>query len=232
MRTEPAKNPLLAMLPREEFASVSSQLEDFVLSPRQQLQDCQAAATHVYFVEQGLISLMAPTGGGEEAEVGLIGPEGCLGAQLALGVLAAPWRAVVRVEGRALRLPAAHLKPLMDFNKAFAAILQRYLAACHFETSQLAACSSRHSISQRLARWLLRYGDRLETKTITCTHDYLSQALGVRRAGVTVSLGQFECAGIIKQSRGSIEVIDAQKLAAESCECRNFARLNFARLLG
>ena len=232
MRAEPPRNPLLALLPPEELASVASQLEECVLSPRKQLHDCQAANTHIYFVEQGLISLMAPTGGGEEVEVGLIGPEGCLGAQLALGVLAAPWRAVVRVEGKALRMPAAQLKPLMNFNKSFAAILQRYLAACFFETSQLAACSSRHSISQRLARWLLRYGDRLETRTIVCTHDYLSQALGVRRAGVTVSLGQFECEGIIKQNRGSIEIANAQKLADESCECRNFAKLNFVRLLG
>ena len=224
-------NRLLAMLPPEELASMAAQLDEFALLPRKQLNAAHATAAHIYFVEQGMISLMAATGGGGEVEVGLIGPEGCLGSQLALGVMAAPMRAVVRVEGRALRMPAAHVRPLMDMNKSFAAVLQRYVAGCYFETSQLAACSSKHPISQRIARWLLSYADRLGTRTITCTHDYLSQALGVRRAGVTVGLGRFECEGFIKQKRGSIELLDPGKLAAHSCDCHTQARMNFQRVM-
>ena len=60
----------------------------------------------------------------------------------------------------------------------------------------------------------------------------MGQALGVRRAGVTVGLGQFEKLGIIAQKRGAVVVIDRQRLEAQSCDCHGLARLHYQRMLG
>ena len=231
-RLGPASNHLLAQLPKDEIESISALLEEVQLPHRRLLQDMNSAVPFVYFICEGLVSFTKSTGGGEDVETELVGAEGVVGAPLALGVLTLPCRATVRVAGRAFRLPASHLLPLMALNKVFCALLLRYLANSLFEMAQNVACASRHTIPQRIARWLLTSNDRLGGQTITCTHDYLSQALGVRRAGVTVELGQMETTGLVQQNRGSLVLKDRARLEARSCDCYRLSRLSYERVMG
>ena len=226
------ENLILATLPQAERESIAVFMEEMPLAQGKILQDAQARAHYIYFLVGGLVSLTTPTGGGEDVETAVVGAEGIVNAVLALGVLAVPCRATVRVCGRAFRLPANHLKPLMEINKAFAAVMLRYLANGMFETAQNVACSSRHTIPQRVARRLLTSHDRLGTATIICTHEFLSQALGVRRAGVTVELGTLESLGIVQQNRGSLLVKDRARLEARSCDCYRLSRLSYERVMG
>ena len=232
VRLSPSSNRLLASLPPEELRSVMGAMEEVALSSRRPLKDAQGSFASLYFIGKGLVSLCTPSGKGEDVETSLIGKEGVVGAPLALGVMSCPGRAVVRVDGKAWRLAANHLPGLMELNKTFAALLLRYAATQMFETAQNAACASRHTIAQRLARWLLTSADRLAAPLVTCTHDTLSQALGVRRAGVTVGLGQIEQTGAIRQNRGSVDVLDRHKLETRSCDCYSLSRLTYQRVMG
>ena len=171
-------------------------------------------------------------GRGEDVEIALVGPEGAIGASLALGVGSPPWRASVQVAGRAWRMPQSHLKPLMDMHPTFAGVMHRYVASCLSETAQNVACASRHTIAQRLARWLLACQDKLGQPVIPCTHDALSQALGVRRAGITVRLGHMEAAGLIRQNRGAIVIADRARIEAQGCGCHRLVRLRCERVTG
>ena len=231
-RSGPARNRLLAMLPDAEFAGVTEVMEEVPLVARRVIQEPHAPVASLFFITEGLVSLAMNAGQGEGVETGVVGPEGAVGAALALGVFSLPWRATVRVAGRAWRMPASHLKPLMEINHDFAALMLRYIAGSLYETAQQAACASRHTISQRIARWLLSSQDRLGGATITCTHESLSQALGVRRAGVTVGLGKMEADGLIRQSRGAVVVADRARVEAQSCECHRLSRLNVERVMG
>ncbi len=228
----PAGNRLLAMLPPDEFCAVSAALEDCALVTRKILQNAHTLAGHVYFIGDGLVSLTTAAGNGEEVEIALVGCEGIVGAAVALGATTLPWRATVRAPGRAWRMTAPRMAAMMDMNKTFSALVLRYMAVSLFESAQNTACACRHTIAQRIARWLLTCQDRLAVQSVTCTHDYIGQALGVRRAGVTVGLGQFEKLGIIAQKRGAVVVIDRQRLEAQSCDCHGLARLHYQRMLG
>jgi CRP-like cAMP-binding protein len=83
-----------------------------------------------------------------------------------------------------------------------------------------AACNAHHTLAQRCARWLMRFS-QCTGEVIPVTHGFLAEMLGVRRAGVSVTLQALQLGGAIRQRRGSIVVIDAGKLAACACPCPN-----------
>jgi CRP-like cAMP-binding protein len=83
-----------------------------------------------------------------------------------------------------------------------------------------AACNAHHTLAQRCARWLMRFS-ACAGEVIPVTHGSLAEMLGVRRAGVSVTLQALQVGGAIRQRRGSIVVVDPGKLAACACPCPN-----------
>jgi hypothetical protein len=55
--------------------------------------------------------------------------------------------------------------------------------------------------------------------------------LGVRREGVTVAAKALETAGLIKYTRGKIEIINRVGLEKRSCECYAVVKKEYDRLL-
>jgi len=43
--------------------------------------------------------------------------------------------------------------------------------------------------------------------------------LGSRRASVTVAAGTLQKAGLIEYSRGSVNIVNREKLEAQACDC-------------
>src|SRR3712207_8857851 len=56
-------------------------------------------------------------------------------------------------------------------------------------------------------------------RSLDLTHDFISQMLGVRRASVTVAIGAFERAGLIRTTRSQIVIVDREGLERTACEC-------------
>jgi CRP-like cAMP-binding protein len=111
------------------------------------------------------------------------------------------------------------------------ALLLRYVQALHIQVSLSAACNGRHTLPERLARWLLTARDRATSDELPLSHEFLSMMLGVRRAGVTVAVGTLKTAGLIRNSHGRVTIIDRQGLEAASCECYRTVRNEYERLL-
>jgi DNA-binding FadR family transcriptional regulator len=95
-----------------------------------------------------------------------------------------------------------------------------------------ALANGRHTLSQRLARWLLMSQDRLERNEIPLTHEFLSLMLGVRRPGVTEALHMLEGEHIIKAVRGSITILDREKLERVAADSYGVPEAAYARLIG
>jgi hypothetical protein len=55
--------------------------------------------------------------------------------------------------------------------------------------------------------------------------------LGVRRAGVTVALGELRTARLIDNEHGQVTIIDRTGLEAACCECYRIVRNEYERLL-
>ena len=63
------------------------------------------------------------------------------------------------------------------------------------------------------------------------TQDFLSQMIGVQRNSVSAVAHKLQQAGIIRYSRGHIEIIDLDALSEVSCECYKAVSAQYERLL-
>ena len=88
------------------------------------------------------------------------------------------------------------------------------------------------ALDQQLCRWLLLSMDRLGTDHLHMTQELIANMLGVRRESVTEAAGKLQSAGLIRYSRGHIEVLDRPQLEARVCECYAVVKTEFERLLG
>ena len=229
--SQPIANRLLAALPPEDLARLRRHLEPVALPLRKTLSKPGRVIDYAYFPEQGMVSLVAPLADGSFIEVGVIGREGCVGTAVLFGVDTYPAEAMVQVAGSALRIGTHALQREAGRSGALMRLLLRFTHALHVQVTQSAACNGRHTLQERLARWLLMTRDRIDSDLVPLTHDFLSMMLGARRAGVTVAVGALKSAGLIRNSTGRITIFDPAGLEAASCECYRVVKAEYARLL-
>jgi CRP-like cAMP-binding protein len=213
------QNRVLNTLPEADLEQFRSHLQPVSLSQRQVLHEAGAAMEHVYFIEQGLASVLTTMSDGGAIEVRMLGREGIIGLLSVLGGAALPQQVVVQVPGSALRLDAALFKAEFDRRETLRRIVLRLIGAAVAMVSQNAACNRLHSIEQRCARWLLEASSRVDSNTMPMTHEFLSWLLGVRRAGITDTAGGLQRSGLIRYGRGRLTIIDRPGLEARACEC-------------
>jgi CRP-like cAMP-binding protein len=194
-------------------------LEPVTMRARCILSHSKAPLEHVYFVEEGLISVLAQIDQRRVVEVWLIGREGVMGVPLVLGGSASPHRRIVALGGTAYRMSASAVQAAMQRFPSFAALLLRYVQSVLVQTSQAGACNTVHRLEQRLARWLLTAADRCGGEVLPITHDILARMLGVRRASVSECFGTLERSGILKKRRGFVQIIDRSVLEERTCRC-------------
>ncbi|MET4278735.1 MULTISPECIES: Crp/Fnr family transcriptional regulator [unclassified Bradyrhizobium] len=214
-----ANNDLVRRLSESSRRRLVELCEQVTLRPRQMLQERNQPLQYAYFLEHGAASLTARAGDCLPVEIQTVGVKDFIGIPLILGMRVSPHRCMVQVAGRALRIEVDALIELVRGDVEIQKLLLRYVQATLIQSSQLAACNSRHSLQQRLARWLLVAADKLFSREIPLTHRCIAQALGVRRAGITSTMGEMEARGIIKQGRAQVEILDQSQLEQVSCNC-------------
>jgi CRP-like cAMP-binding protein len=216
---ERSSNLLLAALPPEELARMLRLLDPVRVEAGDVLSEPDDPIRYVYFPNNCLISLQAVAEGRMTLEVGLVGREGMLGATVALGHERTQVRAVVQRAGSASRMDADAMRAEFARSAALQRVLARYTDTLLTQAIQIAVCSRFHVLEARLARSLLITRDRLQSDKFHLTHEFLAHALGVRRVGVTKAASALQQQGLIIYSRGNIEILDAQGLAAAACTC-------------
>jgi CRP-like cAMP-binding protein len=215
----PALNLLIQRLPVRDRKRLLGLCEPVELALSDVLNEAGTSVTHVMFPLDGFVSLITPVPGHPGLEVGMVGHEGMLGIELALGIAVSPVRTLVQGAGQAWRLAR---EPFDHEVRASPALRQAVYAYIHVQMAQLAtasACRRFHLIGPRLARWLLMTQDRSRRDRFRVTHEFLALMLGVRRVGVTVAAGALQEEGLIRYHRGEIDVRDRAGLEARACSC-------------
>lgn len=221
---EHGSNLLLAALPPQDVARMLPLLDQVWLEAGQVLCEAGDPIEHIYFPHDCLLSLLGVAEGRMTLEVGQVGREGMLGATTALGHDTTQVRAVVQRAGSASRMAGARFRAEVERNPALQRVLYRYTDALLAQAIQIAVCSRFHVLEARLARSLLVTRDRLQSDRFHLTHEFLAHALGVRRVGVTKAASALQQQGLINYSRGNIEILDPDRLAAASCTCYQIVR--------
>jgi CRP-like cAMP-binding protein len=225
------RNGLLEALPSEALERLIPYLERVPLKKRQILHERNIPVSHGYFIEHGTASLLSRVDGQCGIEVGIVGYRDFAGIPIVLGTGRTPHRCIVQVPGEALRIHANDLQLAMAEIPALRRLLLSYVQASMVQSAQLVVCNTRHSVRERLARWLLVAHDRSHGDALELTHHSLSRSLGVRRAGVTTAMGRMEEAGLIRRGRGRVLIANREALEAEACECYQAIRLEHQRIV-
>lgn len=223
------KNRVLANLPEAEISRLAPYLTPVTLQQEETLLD--GMASHGYFLEDGIASVVATVENGSTVEVGIIGIDGVVGLPILLGTGGGgPVRTFIQIAGSAFRIEAHLLKQEYDRSGELTRHLQRYMHGFFVQTALTAACNRLHGIEARLARWLSACRDRMESDQLHLTHEFLGQMLGSPRTTVTLAAGLLQRAGMIHYSRGVVTVQDRAALENTACECYGIVRDEFRRL--
>lgn len=226
-----AENQLIESLPRKDRLGLLEICEPIELVLSQVLGEPGRATGHVYFPVDGFVSLVRTVDGRLGLEVGMVGREGVLGAQLALGVSTSPLHALVQGAGTSRRVKAKAFRSQLEVSAPLRRSIQRYVYVLMEQMATSAACLRYHLINQRLARWLLMSHDRAHADSFYVTQEFLAYMLGVRRVSVTRAAGGLQRDGAIAYQRGRVTVLDRARLEGAACSCYRIDRKSYSDVL-
>jgi CRP-like cAMP-binding protein len=214
--TLPMTNRLLVNLPQAELNELRPHLTRVRLVSDQVLLEHGRPAEHVFFIEDGLASLVVETERGQAGvQVAMIGREGMVGSLALLDSESATYAtAVMQIPGPALRIPTAKLRQCMESCPVLRQVCLRFVQSLTRQIMNIAAYNARNTVAERCVSRLLMAHERIDGDDLPLTHEALSIMLGVRRSGVTVATAALQKAGLIRTSRGRIRILDREGLEA------------------
>ncbi|MFK5600610.1 Crp/Fnr family transcriptional regulator [Methylobacterium sp. HMF5984] len=223
---------MLAGLPPSDFDLLQDRLALKKLAVGDVLIQADTPITSLYFIERGIVSLVAQAPDGEQAEVGLVGYEGLVGTPLLLGCDQAPFDGRVQNAGSAWVMSAPSFREILPRSSPLGERLLRYVQTVTAQMAGTALANARYTLAARLARWLLMCHDRVEGDDLSTTQRFLSLMLGVNRTGVSEAMAVLERAGVIATKRGTIIIRDREHLLVQAGACYGMPEAEYDRLLG
>ncbi|HET7207773.1 MAG TPA: Crp/Fnr family transcriptional regulator [Terriglobales bacterium] len=217
------RNHILASIPDSEFDALRPHLERVELPYHQDLLSADSME-NAFFPNRGMLSLIIRTRDGRSVDVGIIGREGAVGTTVIVGLRKASYRTVVQISGDGFRIKSDDLVNISRSAPNLECMINRYAHVQGMQVAQLAACNRLHEIEQRLARWMLMCHDRIESDLLPMTHEFFAQMLGAGRPSVTLAAGALQRAGVIKYTRGKVNILDRKGLEQSACECYEVIR--------
>lgn len=225
-------NRLLQALPAADYAQLHPLLETVELTKETVLADAGAPVQRVYLPHSGVVSLMVNLSDGQSVEIATIGRDSIVGASAALYARPMLADAIVVVPGTASVMRAEDFRDAAERSAAFRTLIALYEQALLAQTQQSVACNVSHPVEARLSRWLLRARDLCGSEALPLTQEMLAQMIGVRRNAVSIVAHGFQQAGILRYSRGHIEIIDIDGLRKAACECYGTVKAHAEQLIG
>ncbi len=225
------RNRLLRALDPSDLARLAPHLRPVDLPLGLSLIAPGEAIAACVFPESGFVSV-ATAHGQQRVEIGLVGSEGLAGAAPALLADAVtPHAHVVQMAGSGLAIAPAALAAAAAESASLRATLLAYIQTQLLQLGETAHAHAALNLESRLARWLLMCHDRVEEDDLALTHEFLSLRLGVQRAGVTLALQGLEGAGLIRNRRKRVLILDRGGLKALTHGSYGVPEAAYARLL-
>lgn len=213
-------NLLIGRLPDAQRRRLLARCDTVALAAHEIICVPGERSARVYFILTGRVSLVSVTAAGPGLEVAMVGAEGMVGAQAALGPTAVSWlRGTVLQGGSALTVSADELQTELADSAPLQRVMLDYVSESTGALALTAACVHFHALGPRLARWLLMSQDREGSADLQTTHAGMAQILGVRRVGVTAAAGHLQRSGLIEYVRGDLTILDRVGLEALACSC-------------
>jgi hypothetical protein len=227
-----AGNRFLAALSPRDLELLSPWLETMTLELGAVVNNAEDKVETVHFPVGAILSVVTLMSDGRGVESYSIGRESGAGMLNAWSGAVAFNRVVAQVPGPCLVIPSARFRAAAEQSAQLRDLTVRHILAHAAMTEQSAACNALHQVEARLCRWLLLTQDRANSAVLPLTQEFLGFMLGVRRTTVTAAAQNLATAGLIRYSRGRLEILDRDGLRANACECYATVNQRTDELLG
>ncbi len=172
----------------------------------------------IYFPVTCVYSLEMSMADGFTSHLGLLGYRDAIGARNLID-LNLPGVPRVILSGYAIRLRSDIFAAALSRSPEVRFVVHDQFVRMSHSLGVTNACNLRHPLQRRLARWILNLNYVSRLNCFGLTHEELAHFLGVRREAVTEMLARLTQAGVLKTSRGRVEILDIVALRGFSCEC-------------
>ncbi len=225
------RNRLLRSLSAKDFALLEPHLQPMVLPMRAIIEEPGQDVDFVVFLESGIGSCVVVGADDEYAEASHIGREGMTGRSIVLGSDKAITRIVMQVPGDGWMIGSQHLSDAMHESQTLRDLMNSYVLAGDAQAAHTLLAATNFSVTQRLARWLLMYDDRIDGGNLPVTHELLAMMLSVRRPGITDAMHILEGDHAIKTTRGFAKVLSRHLLMDAAGSCYGIPEQEYERLI-
>ncbi|GAC1658956.1 MAG: Crp/Fnr family transcriptional regulator [Acidobacteriaceae bacterium] len=216
------KNIILQALDSESIGRLD--LQPLELKGKSEVASPGKNIRRVLFIEGGIGAMSTSFSDGSEVQVGIFGCESVIGASALMGTKKSLNRVYMMAEGSGFECRVEVAAGEFRRGSQFQELVLRYVQAQLTQTAQTAACNARHSISERLSRWLLMCQDRAGTHVIEMTQESLAAVLGAGRPGVSIAAEELQRSGVIEYRRGKVHILNRAHLERVACECYGVIR--------
>jgi CRP-like cAMP-binding protein len=230
--TTPIQNYILSSLPQIDFDTLAPALQLIRVKPEEVIYHAQETIKYVYFPTTAMLSWIGVTEAGERIEVGVVGWEGMVGIPELLGYETSPYGIEVELPGELYRIGVKEFKTEFKRLNSIHSLLFCYTYTALTQLAQSSVCGRFHTVEARLCRWLLMAHDRCDSDELMLTQEILAGMIGARRPAVSIVTGTLQKAGLIKNQRGKITILDRQGLEEAACECYRIIRQAFDKFIG
>ena len=175
---------------------------------------------NIFFPTRGSIALYAASSTTPDIglAVGLIGAEGAVGLQIAMGFGPGNLQLLVQSAGEACMVHGRDAQRLLQRRKQMLLDFSHYLWTVYQNIATLASQGYTQDIKARLAHWLLLSAERCAPDSLFLKHEEIAKMLGVRRSSISIAAHDLKLMRYISYNRGYIKLlnIDALKVLAST----------------
>jgi CRP-like cAMP-binding protein len=173
------KNRLLRAMNKADLSQLLPSLSEVPLTVDQVLEVPGKPIDDVYFIESGLVSVLAMSSRERRCAIAMIGREGMTGVPAILGDHQWDNETIVQSVGSALAISTEDLENAMLTNPTLLQSLLRFVQAFLCQASQTTLASSCAKLEERLARLIVMSQDRVGGANLVVTHGTLAQLLSL-----------------------------------------------------
>jgi CRP-like cAMP-binding protein len=215
--TSPYRNAVLNALDEDSLTRLHLHRVQFEL--RHEMEFPGKRIEHLYFVESGMASMTTTFADGAQVEVGMFGYESIVGLSGLMGTKRSLNRIYTQIAGHGYSCRIGVARREFALGGTFQMLALQYVQAQLVEAVQSAGCNMKHTVDQRLARWLLLCADRAQSDRFIMSHIFLADMLGSSRPTVSLAARLLKDAKLIEYTRGTITLLNVPGLEARACEC-------------
>jgi len=214
------RNEILRELTAAEFDLLRPHLELIAFDQGDIIQQIDAPIDYVFFVESGIVSLIVRNAVDAPVEITTVYPGGMIGLEVMANATRAIYRAAVQVpQTTVLRVRTRDLQRALEQRPAMIRVMRDYAQLQMRSSAQNLLCQAKHSIEQRLAKWLALASDQYKDGLVHIKQDDLAISLGVRRPSISWAVKRFVSQGLLERRRGAVQIRDMTGLEGRACSC-------------